>query len=485
MSRRRPVDVVDLDALPLGEDAVVFVPPEIAPEAYQEYRDAVATLPGDVPAPIPWCLPIHPAANEYRMLPVGELRDLSQSIRSQGLLEEIELDVDGKVVDGRNRLAASLLGQVRPRFKLWRGDDAHAHVKALNFDRRHMSPDERAALAALDIERFSQAARQRMIPGRRPSELAGDGSSPAEQKALPQRNENGRAVAQVARRHHAGQTKTRDLVAAGKVDARLPVLVSEGVITAKQAMELKALDAAPREKALTRLQAGESAGVVLAPGPLVLSTSTVPRPVEPPRTLRDVVVVRDWYRTALNELVRVAEHLPGPAHAADRARASKLIRATRAAIERLNERLDAAPYLKRACPTCGRAAGQWCSRRTGGYAALHSTRQTDDGSSLAPQDDADQDDEDDQDDADDHDADGWMAIGVRAVREARASGHLANIYRVCAGSDKEMADLIVGEYLNERAKRRAPNPTSAQLAWLRAGISSALSETDDTVEGSR
>ena len=58
---------------------------------------------------------VHPAALAFPMMPEKELRELAEDIKTHGLLEPIGL-LDGKILDGRNRLKACELAEVEPRF---------------------------------------------------------------------------------------------------------------------------------------------------------------------------------------------------------------------------------------------------------------------------------------------------------------------------------------------------------------------------------
>jgi hypothetical protein len=61
---------------------------------------------------------IHPLADQWPMLPDDELAALGEDIATHGQLEDITLDAQGRLVDGRNRLAACNLADIGPRFYL-------------------------------------------------------------------------------------------------------------------------------------------------------------------------------------------------------------------------------------------------------------------------------------------------------------------------------------------------------------------------------
>src|SRR2546428_14034708 len=85
-------------------------------------------------------LPIHPYAAIFPVI---------TAIASQGLLEEIILH-EGKVLDGWHRYLACRVKQVPPRLRDYAGEcGCPLHfVLAKNIDRRHLTPGQRALVAA-------------------------------------------------------------------------------------------------------------------------------------------------------------------------------------------------------------------------------------------------------------------------------------------------------------------------------------------------
>lgn len=92
----------------------------------------------------------HPAAGVWPMLSEPDLRRLADDITANGLLYPIVLDAEGRVLDGRNRLAACGIAGVEPVFETYTGD-AVARVLSANNERRHLSLPERAAATALTL----------------------------------------------------------------------------------------------------------------------------------------------------------------------------------------------------------------------------------------------------------------------------------------------------------------------------------------------
>lgn len=80
----------------------------------------------------------HPLADAFPLLTTGELKQLAQSIETNGQREPIVL-YDGKILDGRNRYRACLLAGVEPTFVQFTGDNPLALVKDRNVLRRQLS----------------------------------------------------------------------------------------------------------------------------------------------------------------------------------------------------------------------------------------------------------------------------------------------------------------------------------------------------------
>lgn len=83
-----------------------------------------------------------------------DYENLVTSLKERGFLSSefvtvIASEDDGfQVLDGRNRLTASLDAGVTPTFKEYVGDDPLGFVLARNLDRRHLSAGQKAALAS-------------------------------------------------------------------------------------------------------------------------------------------------------------------------------------------------------------------------------------------------------------------------------------------------------------------------------------------------
>lgn len=93
-------------------------------------------------------LQVHPVAGLFPMLADDELAELAADIKRRGLLQPIVIDVDGRVLDGRNRLAACDLAGVEPEFTTYEGDDPDGQAWAYNMRRRDLTKAKRAMAAA-------------------------------------------------------------------------------------------------------------------------------------------------------------------------------------------------------------------------------------------------------------------------------------------------------------------------------------------------
>ena len=98
---------------------------------------------------------IHPAADLLRMMSQDEFQRLMASIKAYGLRDPIEVDKDGKIIDGRNREKACKELGIEPEYKLadTTGLSLLEYSVIKNVDRRHLGASERAMLAA-DIRNY-------------------------------------------------------------------------------------------------------------------------------------------------------------------------------------------------------------------------------------------------------------------------------------------------------------------------------------------
>lgn len=89
---------------------------------------------------------IHTFADIFPLLGSDELKALADDIAANGQREPIWL-FEGKVLDGRNRLAACELAKVEPKVREFKGTSEAAlrFVWSMNLKRRHLTPSQAAA----------------------------------------------------------------------------------------------------------------------------------------------------------------------------------------------------------------------------------------------------------------------------------------------------------------------------------------------------
>jgi len=90
----------------------------------------------------------HPIADLFPMLSEDELKDMAEDIKQRGQLQPIVLDIDGRILDGRNRHAACELAGIEPKFETYDGDDPDGYALSVNLQRRNLTKGQQAMVAA-------------------------------------------------------------------------------------------------------------------------------------------------------------------------------------------------------------------------------------------------------------------------------------------------------------------------------------------------
>lgn len=106
----------------------------------------------------------HPAANIFPMMDDVRLQELADDIKANGLRVPIQV-LDGKVIDGRNRMKACEIAGVQPRFEhIDAGSNPWQLAWALNGQRRDLTTDQRYILWAecAENDRAWQAEQRRI-----------------------------------------------------------------------------------------------------------------------------------------------------------------------------------------------------------------------------------------------------------------------------------------------------------------------------------
>lgn len=89
----------------------------------------------------------HPAADVFPMMVKDKLEELAEDIKREGLREDLWM-LGKLLLDGRNRLTACELANVRPRFQQYTGKDPIGFVVSMNLARRHLDDAQRTWVAA-------------------------------------------------------------------------------------------------------------------------------------------------------------------------------------------------------------------------------------------------------------------------------------------------------------------------------------------------
>jgi hypothetical protein len=184
----------------------------------------------------------HPACLAFPLLPEPELKALAEDIKLRGLLNPIVM-FQGKVLDGRNRLAACEIAEVEPRFVEWEGDSSPTEwVIATNLFRRQLTASQRAvvALDLLPVLDREAKERQRLSQGR--GKKGG--------KVLPTNSSKGKA-SQIAAR--LTKTNRQYVQTLKKIQRTAPELIEKvrvGELTVPDAKAQAGLSRAEREQVL-------------------------------------------------------------------------------------------------------------------------------------------------------------------------------------------------------------------------------------------
>jgi hypothetical protein len=107
----------------------------------------------------------HPVAEIFPMMEGQALDELAADIKANGLREEIWTHED-QIIDGRNRYRACEMVDVAPRFREWDGRGSLIDfIMSLNLHRRHLTPSQRAMVAARARGIYDEEAKKRQRAG--------------------------------------------------------------------------------------------------------------------------------------------------------------------------------------------------------------------------------------------------------------------------------------------------------------------------------
>jgi len=104
---------------------------------------------------------VHPIAKLFPLISDAELQKLADSIKKEGLLNPCIRKGD-VLLDGRNRLAACKIANIKPRFIKYTGDNPAAFIIGMNLVRRHLDKGQKIALAVELEAHFAKEAKKRL-----------------------------------------------------------------------------------------------------------------------------------------------------------------------------------------------------------------------------------------------------------------------------------------------------------------------------------
>jgi N6-adenosine-specific RNA methylase IME4 len=213
----------------------------------------------------------HPAADLFPMMIERDLQDLARDILENGQEHAIIVH-DGLILDGRNRFAACQIAGVVPRTTDWKANGSPTtFVLSCNLQRRHLSPTQRAMIAAKAEVMFAAEAKERMraagrsaAPGRPASQDLTSGNSSDPLALIPNvkpkheaREDAGGLLGVNA--HYVTDAKRL------RSDAPLLARMAEsGLINMQQAKQLARLDADAQQKAEKAIRRGDDPRKVMS-----------------------------------------------------------------------------------------------------------------------------------------------------------------------------------------------------------------------------
>ncbi|SRR5581483_2293308 len=190
----------------------------------------------------------HEACLLFPLMEEAELQELADDIKQNGLKEPIAL-LDGKVIDGRNRLRACEIAQVEPMFTNIQVESPTSYVISKNLKRRHLTISQKAAIAARAIERYAAEAQERQVAAGTPNlkqfqgkdQLLPRGSNWSKSEKnrdlthSDQHLSQGTAAAQVAREFDVSERTVARALVVKEADPELFEKMERGEVSAKAA----------------------------------------------------------------------------------------------------------------------------------------------------------------------------------------------------------------------------------------------------------
>jgi len=182
----------------------------------------------------------HPACLLFPEMGRQEIQALAEDIKVRGLLNSIVM-YQGKVLDGRSRLAACRLARVEPTFIEWKGKGSPTEWGiSQNLFRRHLTSGQRAVVAydLLPMMEVEAKERQRLSKGR--------GKKGSQDCATL----NGKASELAARVARTSARYVQTIKSIGVVAPELIPEIRSGLLSVSDAKELSELPQPNRRQAL-------------------------------------------------------------------------------------------------------------------------------------------------------------------------------------------------------------------------------------------
>ena len=212
--------------------------------------------------------PAHPAAEAFPLMPECELKELAESIQSNGLLNPIVL-YDGEVVDGRCRSLGCKMAGCEPIYREWdgAGQSLVSWIAAQNLPRRHMTPSQRALVAARLRAEFEKESTARQLSNLRQNRASTESLDPGSRcntgksatRAAKATGVSTDAVEKATRVLSSGTPELQAAVSAGTVSLDAASVVAE-LPEREQEQVIKAGTAAEAAKAVRKRKKAKAAG---------------------------------------------------------------------------------------------------------------------------------------------------------------------------------------------------------------------------------
>lgn len=236
----------------------------------------------------------HPVANMFPLLDPGsdQFKKLVISLKYNGQWDPIVLDVEGRILDGRNRMLACIQAGIEPKFiqfadlnlgmsKTGKPVDEAEYACEKNFARRDLTPDQRVMITALYGEYMDALDRGAPKGNKNAAKKQRDQTVPV--KAEPKTREK------LAKKANVSERKAQQALNVGRKKPELAKKVAAGKLTlseaAKEVEPKKPKKPAPVQLDLTGVPAPPR---VVQPAPPVVQPAAKTTPVQPTKAAQGV-----------------------------------------------------------------------------------------------------------------------------------------------------------------------------------------------------